>query len=181
MRLFVGLGLPESITSHLLLLQGGIPNARWEPAQKLHLTLQFLGELDGGQAEEVIEALERVRADAFTMTLAGVGHFPPRGKPRSVWVGIEDPAPVAALHRKIERALATVDVEPDRRKFAPHVTLARLAGSPEHRVAGYLTHHALFRSAAFSVTEFTLYSSVLGPRGSKYRVEAAFGLDAPMS
>jgi 2'-5' RNA ligase len=78
------------------------------------------------------------------------------------------------LHDKIDRVLQTVGVDPDRRKFAPHVTLARLKNSPEHRVAEFLTHHSLFVAPAFDVEEFVLYSTIRSPAGSKYRVEKRY-------
>jgi 2'-5' RNA ligase len=157
---------------------GGIPGARWEQPEKLHLTLRFLGEAEGSVLSETITALGRVRAAPFALTLASVGHFPPRGQPRSVWIGVQDPKPVSELHDKIERALEDVDIEPDRRKFAPHVTLARLKNSPEHKIAEFLMHYSLFVASPFDVDHFTLMSSVRAPAGSKYRVEQRFALEA---
>lgn len=177
MRVFVALELPEVLAQQLALMGGGIPGARWEPAEKLHLTVRFLGEIEGAVLDDTIAALGRVRMDRFWLTLAGVGHFPPRGQPRSVWAGVKDPTQVTALHEKVERALEDVDVEPDRRKFAPHVTLARLKGSPERKVAEFLMHHSLFSAPPFHVEHFTLMSSVRGAAGSKYRVEQRFELD----
>jgi 2'-5' RNA ligase len=176
LRLFVALELPEMLAQQLALMGGGIPGARWEPVEKLHLTVRFLGELEGAVLDETIEALERVRMDRFSLTLSGVGHFPPRGQPRSVWAGVQDAKAVTELHEKIERELEDVDVDPDRRKFAPHVTLARLKGSPERKVAEFLMHHSLFVAPPFDVEWFTLMSSVTSPGGSKYRVEQRFEL-----
>jgi 2'-5' RNA ligase len=175
-RLFVALTLPEAITDHLLLVQGGIPGAKWEAKDKLHLTLRFIGEVDGGTARDIVEALARIEVEPFELALSGVGHFPPRGAPRSVWAGVDDPDPVADLHARIERALSTVGLEPERRKFAPHVTLARLKHSPEKKVVEFLQNHALFHSASFVVSSFCLMSSVLNPGGSRYRVEHVFDL-----
>lgn len=176
-RLFVGIELPIVVAEHLALLAGGIPGARWQGPEKLHLTLRFIGEVDGGTAREISTALERVREPRFEMVLTGMGHFPPRGQPRSVWVGVGDPEPVAELHAKVDAALARAGIEPDRRKFAAHVTLARLVRSPSRKVAAFLAQHNLFRSAPFEVQHFSLFSSVLSPGGSKYRVEQRFELE----
>ncbi len=175
-RLFVGIELPPLVRDRVALLAGGIPGARWEPAEKLHLTLRFLGEIEGSTLRAVIDALDGVRAAPFSVTLQGMGHFPPRGEPHSVWVGVEDPTDLIDLHRRIDRALVRVGLEPDRRKFAPHVTLARLRASPSRKVAEFLTHHALFRADPFDVEAFALFSSVRGPNGSKYTVERTFDL-----
>lgn len=173
-RLFAALNLPESLTQRLVLLQGGIPGARWEPADKLHLTLRFIGEVEGGVMKSVIAALGKVTMPPFELQLASVGHFPPRGQPKSVWTGVREASEVTELHRRIERALASTDVEPDRRKFAPHVTLARLRNAPEHKVAEFIQDHALFLSEPFEVSRFWLMSSVRSPAGSKYRVERVY-------
>jgi len=173
-RIFVGIDLPDGVDQHLDLICGGVPGARWEGQDKFHLTLRFVGDVDGGVAERVGDALDRVAFAPFEMTLVGVGFFPPRGQPRSLWAGVEEPAPLEELHRKIERALAKVGLEADPRKFAAHVTLGRLHDAPADRVAAFLAHHSLFRSATFTVTEFLLFSSVRGPTGSKYRIERAY-------
>lgn len=177
MRVFVALELPEVLTMQLSLMGGGIPGARWEQQEKLHLTLRFLGEVEGLVLAETIAALERVRMEPFLLTLAGVGHFPPRGQPKSVWAGVRDAKDVSELHDRIERELDDVDVEKDRRKFAPHVTLARLKAAPEKKVVDFLMHHSLFEAPPFEVAHFTLMSSVRSPSGSKYRVEQRFPLE----
>ncbi|HET6584590.1 MAG TPA: RNA 2',3'-cyclic phosphodiesterase [Nannocystaceae bacterium] len=175
-RIFVGIDLPDEIDQHLDLLCGGVPGARWEGRDKFHLTLRFVGDTDGGIAAHVGDALADVQHAPFAMTLAGVGFFPPRGQPRSLWAGVDDPKPVAELHRRIERALAKLGLEPDARKFAAHVTLGRLRDAPEDRVAAFLAHHSLFRSAPFEVRAFQLFSSIRTPAGSKYRIERAYPL-----
>jgi len=177
MRLFVGLGLPENVAFTLELLRGGIHGARWEPKDKLHLTLRYIGEVDGGMVGRVRRALASIDADPFSMAIRGVGHFPPRGKPRSVWAGIDDATPVADLHERIDDALTDLGLAPDRRNFAPHITLARLRDPSSHEVAEFLTRHALLSSPPFRVEAFLLYSSIRSPKGSKYAVEAAFPLD----
>lgn len=179
MRLFIGIALPEPIAARLAVMGGGIPGARWEPADKLHVTLRFLGEVDHGLARRLETALERVDLPAFSMALRGVGVFPLRASPRVLWAGVEDPGPVGQLHRAIERAITPLGIEPEHRKFHPHVTLARLRRPPEHRVAEFVAQHALLSTEPFEVEHFTLYSSVLSPRGSKYRVEAEFELRGP--
>ncbi|MEM7160394.1 MAG: RNA 2',3'-cyclic phosphodiesterase [Myxococcota bacterium] len=177
MRLFVGLDLPSSVNDHLSLVSGGIPRARWQTAEQRHLTLRFIGEVDGGTQRAIVEALQTVRQPRFTMNLAGIGHFPPRGEPRSVWAGVEPPEPLHELAGKIEQTLRTIGLEPDSRNFAPHVTLARLRGAPKTKVIEFLQNQALLRTQSFEVDAFLLYSSILSPRGSKYTVEETFALD----
>ena len=82
----------------------------------------------------------------------------------------------SAVADRIDRALQSFDVEPDDRKFSPHVTLARLRDGSRTHVMEYVSRHNLYRSEPFCVDRFKLYSSVLGSERAKYRVEAAFPL-----
>lgn len=175
-RLFIALDLPQVVGDHLALVQGGVPGARWEAREKLHLTLRFLGELDGGTARAVAEALGDVQQPRFELAVRGVGHFPPRGEPRSLWAGVDDPAPLHALHDRIERVLARLGLPRDERKFAPHVTLARLREAPRGRVMAFLEHNALLETARFAVVDFVLMSSVRTASSSSYRIEQRFAL-----
>ncbi|MBA3545036.1 MAG: RNA 2',3'-cyclic phosphodiesterase [Nannocystis sp.] len=175
-RLFLGLDLPPEVDLHLELMSTGVPGARWEGRDKFHLTLLYLGEVDGRVQRGVIDALTGLRFAPFEMTLKGVGFFPPRGDPTSLWAGVADPGPVIALRQRIDARLRTVDVTPDARKFIPHVTLARTADSPVAAIVAYISDHVLFRSETFRVEELFLYSSVRTSKGSHYRREAGFPL-----
>jgi RNA 2',3'-cyclic 3'-phosphodiesterase len=176
MRLFLGIDLPAEIEDHLGFVGGGIPRARWEEREKLHVTLRFIGEVDGGTKRRLEDALEQVRHPPFSLAVAGVGFFPPGGKPRIVWAGLDDAAPLHELHARIERALLGAGLPPEGRRFTPHVTLARLHDSPQGKVIEFLQHHALLRTSTFDVRAFQLYSSVLSPGGSKYRIEHHYRL-----
>lgn len=176
MRLFVGIELPGAIADHLALVGGGIPGARWEDRDKLHVTVRFIGEVDGGTKRHLEDALATVHHPPFSLAVAGVGFFPPGGKPRILWAGLHEPAPLHELHARIERALTSAGLPPEGRKYTPHVTLARLRDPPRHKVIEFLQHHALLRTAEFEVRAFQLYSSVLSPGGSKYRIEHHYPL-----
>jgi 2'-5' RNA ligase len=175
-RLFFGLDLPPEVDSHLELMSSGVPGARWEGRDKFHLTLRYIGEVDGRVHREIVDAVTGLSSPPFEMTLKGIGIFPPRGAPTSLWAGVADPEPVTALRRKVEARLRGVEVEPDPRKFIPHVTLARLGDSPVDAVVAYMSDHVLFRSETFRVEQLNLYSSVRTPKGSHYRIEAGFPL-----
>lgn len=178
MRLFVGIDLPPEIDDHLSLIGGGIPRARWEDPDKLHVTVRFIGEVDGGTKRRIEDALHQVRQEPFMLSVAGMGFFPPRGIPRVLWAGLDDPAPLHDLHGRVERVLTRAGLPPEGRKYTPHVTLARLRDPPRTKLMELLRHHALLRTAPFRVTSFQLYSSVLSPRGSKYRIEHHYPLRA---
>jgi len=175
-RLFVAIDLPADVKEQLRPLCGGLPGARWVDGGQLHLTLRFVGEVDGGVRREIEDALAEVQAASFTLALQGVGHFPPRGQPRVVWVGVEKSDPLNHLHGRVETALAAAGVDRDGRKFSPHITLARLTATPATRVGRYLEEFGLFRTEPFPVGEFTLYSSTLTRHGAVHTPEAVYPL-----
>ena len=175
MRLFVALALPDFVVERLKLLQSGVPGARWMEREQLHLTLRFIGEVDGRAAAAIDDVLSQIRSPRFTMELKGVGEFGGR-TPRALWVGVRDEDAIAHLQRKIESALQRVGLAPEERKFKPHVTLARLRATPRGRVMDYLADHALYASGPFDVNAFILYSSKPTASGSLYRAEREYGL-----
>jgi 2'-5' RNA ligase len=176
-RLFVALDLPDDVKQSLEPLTRGLGDVRWLGPEQQHLTLRFIGELDNGRMYDIAEALSLVAGVPFELRLKGLGHFPPRGEPRVLWVGVEKNAELAGLKRRIDRALAQSGLPPDERKFAPHVTLARMRGplSPD-RLGTYLMRHSLYKSEPFSISGFQLYSSWPRPYGAEHHVEASYEL-----
>ncbi len=178
-RLFVALELPEVLTEAIGEIQAGLRDARWRDEDGLHLTLAFIGEVDGAAARRIEEALSRVEAPSLEVELHGLGHFPLRGSPRVLWVGASPAAELGALAAALRRALARAGYPPERRKFAPHVTIARFRRPPPPpALQDYLGEYALFRTPAVPVASFRLISSVLRPSGARYTVEADFPLTA---
>lgn len=175
MRLFVAHSLPHAALAPLVVMRCGVPGARWQCDDQLHLTLRFIGEVDGAVMAEIDDALAQVEADAFSLALKGVGCFG-GNRPHTIWLGVADEAPLHRLHRQIENALQRIGLAPDTRKFTPHVTLARLKAAPTGAVMDYLTDHALFAGASFVAESFALYSSLTTPQGSVYRRERCYPL-----
>lgn len=176
-RLFVALELPEVLKQAVGGLQSGLRDARWLDADGLHLTLAFIGEVDPSAQRRIEEALGQVEAPALTVELHGIGHFPHRGAPRALWTGASPAAALATLAGSVRRALARAGFPPERRKFAAHVTIARLRRPPPPpALQGYLAACSLFRSPPAPVASFQLLSSVLRPSGARYTPEADFPL-----
>jgi 2'-5' RNA ligase len=175
-RLFIAVDLPEVIRNSLGNMSFGIPGARWVDPQQIHLTVRFIGEVEGATFLDIKTVLEQVRLEPFSLALKGVGHFPPRGKPRVLWVGIEQSQPLQSLKKRIDTTLAGVGLEPEGRKFSPHITLARLKNSPVQKVANFLAGNGLFSQEPFEVSDFKLYSSTLTPKGAIHKVEQIYSL-----
>lgn len=178
-RLFTALPLPESTRERLSMLQAGVPGARWIRPENLHVTLRFIGEVDEGIAADLDAALGRATAPGFELRLGGVGHFGPARKPHSLWAGVERCEALQFLHDKIDRAVVAAGLQPDDRKFRPHVTLARLRPDVRHeRVGRWLEDHALFQAGPIKVDDFVLFRSHLGAEGSVYEPLAEYPLAA---
>jgi 2'-5' RNA ligase len=172
LRLFVGIALPPELKLRLSLLTSGVPGARWVDPGNYHLTLRFIGEIDEGTASDVDAALLPIRAKPFAVTLAGVGRF----GDRMLWVGVEKSPPLVHLRDKVESALVRLGLAPETRRYAPHVSLARLRNASEVKLQEYLTEHALFRAEPFPVDKFSLVASYLTKAGSIYEDQADYGL-----
>lgn len=178
-RLFTAIEIPEEVRDLLLDLQSGLPGATWSPWDNLHLTLRFIGEVPEPMVEEIEEALWRIQAEGFSLALKGVGRFGgegPRAPARLVFAEIEHDAGLTRLQAKIEHALQELGLAPERRKYHPHITLARLRDTPIGRLGNYLSEHAMFSSPSFEVKEFSLFSSTLGRDHSVYDALSSFAL-----
>lgn len=168
--------MPETVKNNLSLMAFGIPGAKWVAPEQLHLTVRFIGEVDGGLFRDIKEILGEIHFASFSLQLKGVGYFPPRGAPRVLWIGLEKSEPLQLLRKKIDTALLRVRIEPEGRKFSPHITLARLKNSPVNKIANFLSGNGLFSQEPFQVEDFKLYSSVLSPKGAYHKVERIYPL-----
>lgn len=175
-RLFVAIDLPEPIRDDLAEIMLGVPGARWLEDDNLHVTLRFIGEVDGHRFEDIAEALRTVRKPGFELALSGTGHFPPRGQPTVLWAGVRHDASLVGLRGAVDRVVIRAGADPAHRKYMPHVTLARLQGSPPGKVAQYLAFHSLFATQPFQVDRFHLYSSILRPSGPEHTLEVSYPL-----
>jgi RNA 2',3'-cyclic 3'-phosphodiesterase len=175
MRLFVALPIPDTVAQGLILLQGGVPGARWRTREQLHLTLRFIGEVDGRDGRAIDDALVGIGAPAFKLQLHSVGQFGSK-QPHTLWAAARRNEMLEHLARKVDSAIRRVGQPQDAHKFMAHVTLARLRHPDLDRMLVWLTTHALFTSDEFTVNAFYLYSSKLTSDGSVYRVEERYPL-----
>lgn len=167
-RLFVALRPPPEIRERLLDLMEGLPAARWQDDEQLHLTLRFVGEVDPRSAEDIAMALADVRATGFILNLHGVGTFGRRGRTDTLWVGAPRTGLLYELRNKIEHALVRAGLPPEPRRFHPHITLARFSRGSGTDAGPFLQRHATFQTPPFAVTHFGLYESRLGREGADY-------------
>jgi 2'-5' RNA ligase len=180
MRLFVALAIPDIVARALMLLQGGVPGARWQSREQMHLTLRFVGEVDGSDARAIDDALSGIDVPAFDLQLHGVGQFGNK-QPHTLWAAARKHEMLEHLARKVDTAIRKVGQPPSSgdkyaHKFMPHVTVGRLRHPDLDKMREWLVQHALFTSDEFAVDAFCLYSSKLTSDGSVYRVEQEYPL-----
>ncbi|MGB0697181.1 MAG: RNA 2',3'-cyclic phosphodiesterase [Rhodospirillaceae bacterium] len=176
MRLFVGLALPESVRAVLAELRGGLPDAHWVEPEDYHITLAFIGEVDEGLAAEVDQTLSEVDAPPFPHMLQGIGTFGSRGKVHAVWAGVEPTPELILLQSRICSALDRVGIDFDRRKFKPHVTLARMRKMPSEPLERFIAGNNLLKIGPIEQDCFHLFRSKLTRSGPHYEVLADYPL-----
>ncbi|MCJ2050938.1 RNA 2',3'-cyclic phosphodiesterase [Methylobacterium sp. J-070] len=174
-RLFTGLAVPPAIADALKAYQGGLPGARWIEPGDFHVTLRFIGDVEAATADDVVEALSEMRPrPALTVTLTGLGLFG-GDKPRALYAAVSPEPGLTDLQAEQERLVRRAGVEPERRKFTPHVTLARLRrGATPEAAAMYLSQAPVFAPLTFTVDRVTLFSARNSTGGGPYVAEAAF-------
>ena len=174
-RLFTGLEIPAEIAERLSFFRGGLPGARWIEPSDYHITLRFLGEVDEVVAADLDAGLAEARArPAFSVTLDGLASFG-GDRPRAIYASVVPSPELAELQEEHERIARRAGAAPERRKFTPHVTLARLnrEAGPE-AVARTLTEAGVFPRLSFTARRAALFSARTSRGGGPYLVEAAY-------
>ena len=177
-RLFVALPVPEEIADELAALQSGVPDARWQTAENLHVTLCFCDEVQGAVMRDLEEELGDIAGPQFSLTLAGVEQFSTGKQPRALVALVRRNDQLDWLQQKVATVARNCGIEIERRKFRPHVTLARFPTGAEtgHHIAQFMASHSTFRSTPWVAEHFSLYSSRRGRNGSIYTEEANYHL-----
>lgn len=174
-RLFTALEIPRDAALSLSLLRGGLPGARWIDVENYHITLRFIGDVEGHVADEIANALDRVRRPEFMLNLSGVDAFGSK-KPHSIYAAVAPSPDLNALQAEIERICQRLGLPADPRKFTPHVTIARLKNPRIEDVVQYLSARGNFATLPFKVGRFVLMSSRDSVGGGPYVVEEAWPL-----
>ena len=170
-RYFLAIPLAEAIQDDLLAVQPPhAPGIRLIPKEELHLTLHFLGAVSPSKLDVAVAALKAVEIKIFTMTVQGVGTFPPKGPPTVLWAGVVNCAPLMELHREVGNALSmAIAFQPESRPYSPHITLARLKPSVSPGLVDrFLQANLDLQIPAVRLTKLILFSSVLKENAAHY-------------
>lgn len=151
-------------------IMAGVPGARWQDDDQLHLTLRFIGDVDRRLAEDIALAIANVRAAPIAIALSGVGDFAKLGRSNALWAGVTPHDALTTLHKKVDQAMVRLGLPPEGRAYLPHITVARLPRSagaaPE--IAAFLAAQAGLSSAPFTLSHLMLFESHLTGDGARY-------------
>jgi len=181
LRLFTGIAAPQEINARLddlVRRLKPLAQIRWSPASNFHITTKFIGWWPRVRLDEVKQALAAVNGGGpIRIAIQGLGFFPNAKAARVFWAGIEGGALLAGLASRTDEACAKLGIEPEKRPYSPHLTLARIdspKGLSVLRTAVEQLGAAEFGS--FLASEFHLYLSQPGRGGSVYTPLAEFPL-----
>jgi len=175
-RLFVAIRPPEAVCDLLIDIMEESADLNWASDENLHLTLRFIGEVERPLADDIAEALRRIRSDSFDLRIAGIGTFNRRSG-GALWAAVAPKEPVAALAAKVDRACVAAGLQPERRAFHPHIALARWRGRRTSELERVLSSNGALASEPFEVTGFTLFESHLSRHGAHYQAVAHYRVD----
>lgn len=177
-RLFVALPVPDDVADELIPLQSGVPDARWVAPENFHVTLCFAGEVQGGVMRDLEEELSDIAGSRFPVAIAGVEQFSSGKQPKALVALVEKNDRLDWLQQKVSTVARNCGIEIDRRKFRPHVTLARFSAGAEtgHHIAQFMASFSTFKAGPWLADHFALYSSRHGGSGRVYTEEAAYDL-----
>ena len=190
-RTFVAVELDDTLKAALGRVQGQLKKggtshvARWVSLQSIHLTLKFLGDVSPDRVEDIERAIQRacLQCAPFSVSLSDTGCFPHSQRPRVVWVGLDgDVESLAQLQRSVESELVGVGFAAERRRFQPHLTLARIKRNARPheraRLGEFISMAKIDESVSMVVRKVSLMRSELRPSGAVYTRLAAISLGA---
>jgi RNA 2',3'-cyclic 3'-phosphodiesterase len=180
MRCFIAVECPIEVRERLSQVQKAVRacgDMKAVEPNNLHITLKFLGEVEEGKIQAVVEALSRVEHPSFTCQIRGIGAFPSPGGAKVIWAGMADGfEETVKLHSLLEAVLNPLGFEPDL-KFHPHVTLARVNGYLDRKkIWDLLESKSQTVYGTYLVQEFALMESRLSRSGPTYNRLGGFPL-----
>lgn len=178
MRLFlafsIGDAAREAVATTMADLRAQVTagSIKWVERENLHVTMRFLGELEGPRAASLQTSLEvPLGTPRFTLVLGGGGCFPAAGQPRVIWIGVATGAHEARrVFAELDQRLSASNIPKEPRPYAPHLTVGRVReiSKTDARRLRVRLEQVPSWLASVEVRSVTLYRSHLGPRGPRY-------------
>jgi 2'-5' RNA ligase len=174
-RLFSAFRISQEAEDWLSGLELEMYGARWINREDYHVTIRFFGDVDRHAASDIAAGLSAARQVSFTTAVTGLACYG-GDRPRNLVASIEAGSALDDLHRTHERVALTAGLQPERRKYLPHVTIARLEGTRPETIARFLQSFTKAALPRFDVGEVVLFSSRPGSGGGPYVAEETFNL-----
>lgn len=176
-RLFLGIEIPEFIKQQLnITLKAKITGAKWVKDNQHHITLLFVGDVTPNKYDNVTELADSVKELPFHLQLKGLNFFGTGRSPRVLYVGIEENKTLYNLQNQLVRKAPDFDFIVEKRKFTPHLTLARMKNPSSEHLGQFLEENALTKFDPFEVNHISLFESQLTHEGATYSVRENFYL-----
>ena len=178
LRLFTALDPPIAIKQQLLLLRRSMLGARWQNIDQMHITTNFIGEVNNSILLQIKEALASIKVEPLNLTINSVDYFGSNHQPRVIYAKVVQDPSLMKLNKQVNTVLSEIGIAAEKKKFIPHITLARLKQASYQSVGHFIQFEALFKTNAFTLDKFHLFSSKIKPDGSQYFIEESFSLDS---
>ncbi len=174
-RTFIAISVPEEIKERISDFQRNFKKGKgfikWVRTESMHLTLKFLGDVEEDRIASMAESVQETVGSQkpFTISLAGTGVFPHPGRPRVLWVGVEEGKEILiSLAEKIDRSCTSLGFKPEKRKFSAHLTLGRVKSAKGIDSTLSTVKTADFQGGSFQADEIVVMKSELRPEGAQY-------------
>ncbi len=182
MRLFTGIAIAPHVLGNLarvLKELRPLTPLHWSPVENLHVTSKFIGEWPDERLTELEEVLEEIHPPAaFDVQIASFGYFPNPQKPRAFFAAVHADTSLAALAKQIDAALKPLGIASEDRPYSPHLTLARIKHEDIRELREHIANMTNLDFGTFRASEFQLFLSKTGPKGSVYSTLATYPLPA---
>jgi len=138
--------------------------------ENIHFTLRFFGDTPVSRVDEIESCLRRIRFEPFEIQVKGVGAFPNKHKPRVIWIGATMNAQrIQALKREIDSNLEELGYTPEKKRFTPHATIARVRHIKDRQIISSNIENLAEKSIGpMTVSHFSMKKSTLTPSGPIY-------------
>lgn len=170
-RLFISLNLPNPVVDQMIAIRDSVSNnknVKWEPKEKLHLTIKFIGDVSLETTIEISNDLTLIENySSIKCSLTKFGFYYRDNKPVILWVGLETDIILNKLVVELNEKLKNFNILVEQRKFNPHITLLRIKNDPEINFVNNFKNFT-FEPILFTANSVTLYKSILHQEGSKY-------------
>lgn len=170
-RLFVSLDLPNDVVNQIIIYRDSIAQKiklKWEPREKLHLTIKFIGDVETNITEQISDELKFVEDfNSICCSFINFGFFYRGNNPSILWAGLKTDDALISLITQLNNRLEKFSIPAETKKFKPHITLLRIKIDLGNDFVNSFKNFT-FEPIDFSTNSITLYKSELNKAGSRY-------------